>query len=67
MAVASQKLMAQKLTSNLLPPQQLSIDGEVGCFPSTVSNPFLLLVDLACAVALLLFFKMLFLAEGSWH
>lgn len=56
MAVASQKLMAQKLTSNLLPPQQLSTDGEVGCFPSTVSNPFLLLIDLACAVALLLFF-----------
>lgn len=57
MAVASQKFMAQKLTSNLLPPQQLlSTDGEVGFFPSIVSNPFSLLIDLACAVALLLFF-----------
>lgn len=45
-------------TNHLLPPssQQLSTDGEVGCFPSIVSNPFSLLIDLACAVALLLIF-----------
>lgn len=48
------------------PQQQPSADGEVGCFPSIVSNPFSLLIDLACAVAILLFF-MLFLAERSWH
>lgn len=49
--------MAQKRTTSSPPPsQQLSTDGEVGCFPSIVSNPFSLLIDLACAVALLLFF-----------
>lgn len=48
------RLRNQPPTSS--PQKQLSTDGEVGCFPSIVSNPFSLLIDLACAVALLLFF-----------
>lgn len=64
-AGASQEFMAQELkTSPCHHPRQLSTDGEVGCFPSLVNNPFLC-ADWFALCCLIFFFSMLLLAERS--